>query len=83
MAVLTPKSGTEKKIIDHVHNKYITTPEFHKLTAENFAAWLAQASLASKNDIANFVNETDFDDKLKNLNKKVTSNETKHLLVKN
>ena len=38
MAVLTPKSGTEKKIIDHVHNKYITTPEFHKLTAENFAA---------------------------------------------
>ena len=32
---------------------------------------------------ANFVKKIDFDDKLKNLNKKVTSNETKNLLVKN
>ena len=24
-----------KKIIDHNHDKYITTPEFHKLTSEN------------------------------------------------
>ena len=32
--------------------------------------------------IANFLKRTDFDDKLKNLNKKVTSNKTKHLLVK-
>ena len=45
--------------------KNITTPEFNKLTAENFAARLGQANLASKNDIANFVNKTDFDDKLK------------------
>ena len=65
------------------HDKYITTPEFNKLTAENFAARLAQANLASKSDIANFVKKTDFDDKLKNLNKKVTSNKTKHLLVEN
>ena len=27
--------------------------------------------------------KTDFDDKLKNLNKKVTSNKTKHVLVEN
>ena len=36
---------------------------------------LAQANLASKNDIANFVKKTDFDDKLKNLNKKDAENE--------
>ena len=73
----------EKKITDHDYDKYITTPEFNKLTAENFAARLAQANLASKSDIANFVKKTDFDDKLKNLNKKVTSNKTKLLLVEN
>ena len=27
-----------KRITDHDHNKYITTPEFNKLTSENFAA---------------------------------------------
>ena len=41
------------------------------LTAENFAARLAQANLASKRDIANFVKKIDFDDKLKNLHKKL------------
>ena len=60
----------EKKITDHNHDKYITTPEFNKLTSENFAARLKQANLASKSDIANFVNKTDFDNKLKD----VTSN---------
>ena len=43
----------------------ITTPEFNKLTSENFAARLKQANLASNSDIVNFVNKTDFDDKLK------------------
>ena len=62
---------TESKITGHDHDKYIITPEFNKLTAENFAARLAQANLAYKNDIANFVKKTDFDDKLKNLNKKL------------
>ena len=42
-----------------------------------------QANLANKNDIANFVNKTDFDNKLKNWNKKVTRNKTKHLLNEN
>ena len=50
------------KITDHDHDKYITTPEFNKLTLENFAARLAQANLASKSDIADFVKKTDFDD---------------------
>ena len=40
---------------DHDHDKYITTQEFNKLTLEHFTARLAQANLASKKDIANFV----------------------------
>ena len=79
----TKINETEKKISDHDHDKYITTPEFNKLTVENFVARLAQANLSSKSDIANFVKKTDFDDKLKNLNKRVTSNKTKHLLIEN
>ena len=65
------------------HEKYVTTPEFNKLTAEYFAARLAQANLATESDIADFVNKTDFDDKLKDLSKRVTSSKTKHLLVEN
>ena len=38
--------------------------------SEYFATRLGQANLASKKDIANFIKKTDFDDKLKNLNKK-------------
>ena len=44
------------------------------LTSENFTSRLAQTNLASKSDIANFVKKIDFDDKLKNLSKNVTSN---------
>ena len=79
----TKINETEKKITDHNHDKYITTPELNELTAKNSAARLAQASLVTKSDIANFVNKRDFDDKLKNLIKKVTSNKIKHLLVEN
>ena len=60
----------EKKTDDHNHDKYITTAEFDKLTSENFAARLKQANLEIKSDIANFVNMTDFINKLKD----VTSN---------
>ena len=49
----------------------MSTPEFNKLTVENFAARLGQGNLASKRDFTNYVEKTDFDDKLKNLNKKV------------
>ena len=45
-------------------------PEFNKFTAEIFALRLKRESLARKRDIANFINKTDFDDKLKD----VTSN---------
>ena len=42
----------------------------NKLTSENFIARLKEANLANKSDNANFVKNTDFDDRLKNLNKK-------------
>ena len=58
----------EKKFTDHNHDKYITTPEFNKLTAENFAARLSQANLITK---------TDFDTRLIRLDKKINSNKTK------
>ena len=49
--------------------------------SDNFAASLTQANLASKNDIADFVKKTDFDEKLKNCNNKIT-NKTRHVKVK-
>ena len=61
LAIIQKLMKLKKKITDHNHDKYITTPEFNKLTTENFAARLAQANLATK---------TDFDNKLINLNKK-------------
>ena len=67
----TGLTAIENKIPDY--SKYIITPEFNKLTAQNFTARLAQANLESKNDIANFVRKRDFDDKLTNLYKNVTA----------
>ena len=70
----TKISELEKKITDHNHNKYITTPEFNTLTASIFNARLVQEHLITK---------TDFDAKLSSLNRKITANKTKHLLVEN
>ena len=64
----------EKKLTNHNHDKYITTPEFNTLAASVFNARLAQANLITK---------TDFDAKLSSLNRKITSNKSKHLLVEN
>ena len=54
------------------HDKYITTLEFNKLSAESFAARLKQVNLLTK---------TDSDNKLTSINKRITSNKTKHLEV--
>ena len=40
----------EKKLTDHNHDKYITTPEFNTLPASVFNARLAQATLKTKTD---------------------------------
>ena len=71
-------SEIEKKILDHNYDKYITTHEFNKLTEDFFASILAQAKLATKDDISDFVKKKNFDNKLKNILKKVTLNNTKH-----
>ena len=70
----TKISETEKKVTDHNHDKYNTTREFNKFTAEIFAANLSQVNLVIKKD---------FDNKLISLNIKINSNKTKHLLVEN
>ena len=70
----TKVSKIEKKVADHNHDKYITTPEFNKLTAEVFDARLAQTNLVIKKD---------FEGKLKIQNQKNNSNKAKHLLVEN
>ena len=62
------------KVNNHNHDKYITTPEFNKLTAHVFNARLAQANLITK---------TDFDSSLSNLNRKITQNKSKQLLIEN
>ena len=64
---------TEQKLIDHNHDKYIATSEFNTLAIDIFNARLAQANLITK---------TYFDAK-QSLNKKITKNKSKHLLVEN
>ena len=64
----------ENKLNNHNHDKYITTPELNTLAADVFNARLAQANLITK---------TDFDAKLSSLNRKITQNKSKHLLVEN
>ena len=64
------------------HDKYVTTQELNKLTGDNFTDRLKQAYLVSKNYIANFIKKTNFNNKLKSFNKKVTLNKTRHLEVK-
>ena len=64
----TKISELEKKLTDHNHDKYITTPEFNALAASVFNARLAQANLITKRS---------------SLNRKIISNKSKHLLVEN
>ena len=64
----------ENKLNNHNHDKYIDTSEFNKLAADVFNVRLAQASLITK---------TDFDTKLSSLNRKITQNKSKHLIVQN
>ena len=61
---------------------HITTQKFNKLIAWNCTArltWFKQECLATKADSNDFVEKADFDDKLK----KITSNNTKHILLEN
>ena len=64
----------ENKLTDHNSDKYLTTLQFNTLAADIFNARLKQANLIAK---------TDFDAKLSSLNRKITTNKTKLLFVKN
>ena len=72
--IMMQKCQIGKKITDHNHDKYTITPEFNNLAVGVFTARLAHADLITKRD---------FNTKLQNLHRKVTSNKTKHLLVEN
>ena len=63
------------KIKRKYHSKYTTTQEFNKLTAEDFAERLKEANLATKSDVTNSI----IHNKFKNIDKKITSNKTKHV----
>ena len=62
----------EDKIPDY--SRHIATEEFKKLTAEHYVARLKQAD---------WLNKTDFNDKLTSFNKRITVNKRKHLEVQN
>ena len=66
----TKISEVENKIPDN--SKCNTHQEFNELTAEKLAARLKQADL---------VNKINFDNKLTNSDKQITSNKTKHVEV--
>ena len=70
----TKVTEIETKLNNHNHDKYITTLEFNTLAGDVFNARLAQANVITK---------TDFDVKLLCLNRKITQNKTKHLLLEN
>ena len=55
----------EKKLTDHNHDKYITTPKFNTLAADVFNARLAHVF---------FIAKTYFDTKLSSLNRKISAN---------
>ena len=69
----TKVTEIENRLSNHNHDEYIDTQEFNKLAAYAFNSRIAQANLITK---------TDFDAKLSNLNRKNTTNKTKHLLAK-
>ena len=70
----TKISELEKKLTDHDHDKYITSPDFNTLAADIFNARLAQANLTAK---------IDFDANMSSFNRKIIANKQKHLLAKN
>ena len=43
----------DKKITDHNHDNYVTTPEFNNFAKESLNLRFKQANLSSESDIAN------------------------------
>ena len=59
--------------------EYFTTPDYNKFTNTILDAEIKEKQSVNESDMANFVKKTDFDDKLENTNKKITSNKLKHV----
>ena len=70
----TKVTEIENKLNNHNHDKYTDTSTFNTLATNVFNARLAQANL---------ITTTDFDAELSSLNRKITQNKSKHLLVEN
>ena len=70
----TKVTEIKKKLTDHNHGKYIDASEFNELADDDFNSRIAQANLITK---------TNFDSKLSILDRKITINKIKHLLVGN
>ena len=70
----TKITESEKKLTDHDDDRYITTTEFNTLAAYVLNARLAQLNL---------ITMTDFNAKLLSLNRNITANKSKYLLVEN
>ena len=50
---------TENKLINHNHDKYITSPEFNTLAADVFNVRLAKEDLVVKTNIDNTISSLD------------------------
>ena len=64
------------------HDKYISTPEFNKLTEDYFDSRLKEANLTNKSDTADFKKKKIFKEKKRKIekhNNKVTSARTEHV----
>ena len=61
-ATSTAFTAVENKRPDHRPYHY---SKLNKLIAENFTLILEKANLATKGDVVDFLNKTDFDDKTK------------------
>ena len=68
------KSQIEKKLTDHNHDKYITTPGLNTLAGSVFNVRLAQANLVTK---------TDFDNGVSSLDSKIAANKIKNESIEN
>ena len=64
----------EKKLTDHNHDKYITTPELNTLTASVFNTRLAQENMITK---------TNFNNSISSLNSRNVANKTKNESIEN
>ena len=64
----------EKKLTDHNHDKYITTPEFNTMATSVFSVRLAHAKLVTKKD---------FDNRVSSLDSKILVNKPKNDSIEN